>query len=107
MQKFLNEEATHLSKQFKKHPFIPVIIIITIIAGIVSLTLGMLCNTSFKCSDAEKDVALHIGVNLCIITAVAIIIPCILRYILNCIYYEKTVLPVTVMTPIRRKSSPL
>jgi hypothetical protein len=100
MQKCLNEDATHFYKKFMKYPFIFVLLILFIVSGIFILTVSILCKVKFPCTDDQQNYSLYFGLNMCIFTTVFIILPCSLRLILNCIWYDHDELPVIVRTPL-------
>ena len=109
MQKCLNEDASYFYKKFTKHPWILLLILIFILGGISMLTVSILCNVKFPCPDRGQDYMLTIGLNICLIVFVFIGLPCIIRFILNCIWKnEEPELPVIVRTrsPLSSRQSP-
>ena len=105
MQKCLNEDASYFYKKFTNHPWIPVLIVIFILGGISMLTVSILCNVNFPCSAKGQDYMLIIGLNMCIVAFVFIALPCIIRFILNGIWYnEQPVLPVITRSPLTSRS---
>lgn len=103
MQKCLNEDATYFYKKFKKHPWIAVIILVFVLSGIATLTVSLLCNVKFPCTYDQQNYALFFGMNMCLVSTIFIVIPCLITYILNCIYYDtikEPVLPVTRRSPL-------
>jgi len=70
-------------------------------------TVSLLCNVKFPCPDRAQDYLLTIGLNICLIAAVFIGLPCILRFILNGIWYnQEPVLPVTTRSPLSSREPP-
>jgi len=111
MQKCLNEDASYFYKRFTKHPWILVLLILFVLSGIAILVSSLLCNIKYTCTYQQQDVALYFGMNICLISAIFIGLPCIIRFILNCIWYNTTeehVLPVIVRTrsPLSSRQSP-
>lgn len=108
MQNCLNEDAAHFYKQFKKYPWIFVMLLLFIISGIVLLTVSLLCNIKFPCRDDQQNYSLFFGLNMCLVSAIFIGLPCLIRGILNCIWYEQPILPVIVTTrsPLSSRQSP-
>jgi len=104
MQKCLNEDATYFSKKFKKHPWIAVIIVLFVLSGITTLTVSLLCNIKFPCTNDQQNYALFFGMNMCLASTIFILLPFLLTGIINCIYYDTIVEPVL---PIVRTRSPL
>ena len=103
MQKCLNEDLASLFKQFKKHPWILLIIILFVGGGIATLTYSLLCNVKFPCTNDQQSYALMFGMNMCLVTAIFLVLPCILTGMINCIYYDtikEPVLPVTRRSPL-------
>ena len=103
MQKCLNEDLASLFKQFKKHPWILLIIILFVGGGIATLTASLLCNVKFPCTNDQQSYALMFGMNMCLVTAIFLVLPCLLTGIINCIYYDtikEPVLPVTRRSPL-------
>ena len=103
MQKCLNEDRAHLFKQFKKHPWILLIIIFFIASGVAIFTVSLLCKVSFPCTDDQQNYALFFGLNICLISVIFIGLPCFLTSFINCIYYDtikEPVLPVTTRSPL-------
>jgi hypothetical protein len=105
MQDCLNEDAAYYYKKFTKHPWILLILVLFIAGGISSLVVSLLCNTSFPCRSHEQETALYIGLNICLVSAVFIGLPCLIRGMLNCIWYKQAV---TTTSPLRspRKNPP-
>ena len=110
MQKYLNEDATYFYNKFKKHPWILVIIVLFVVSGIATLTVSLLCNVKFACTYDQQNYALMFGMNMCLVSTIFILIPCLISGILNCIYYDtinEPVLPVTRRSPLTsRRPSP-
>ena len=106
MQNCLNEDAAHFYKQFKKHPWILAILVLFIVGGIVTLTLSLLCNHTIPCTADQQTYSLYFGLNMSLVSATFVGLPCLIRGILNCIWYKKPVLPVTITTrsPLRSSS---
>jgi len=103
MQKCLNEDRAHLFKQFKKHPWILLIIILFIASGIAIFTVSLLCKVNFPCTDGQQNYTLFFGLNICLISVIFIGLPCFLTSFINCIYYDtikEPVLPVTRISPL-------
>ena len=100
MQTCLNDDANYFFKQFKKYPWILVIIVLFVASGISIFTVSLLCKVQFPCSDQQQSYSLFFGLNMCLFTAVFIVLPCCLRSTLNCIYEEETVLPVSRRSPL-------
>jgi len=103
MQQCINEDFAYFFKQMKKHPWILLIIILFIGGGIATLTVSLLCNVKFPCTTDQQSYALMFGMNMCLITAIFFVLPCILIGIINCIYYDTIkgpVLPVTRSSPL-------
>jgi len=101
-------------KGMKKYPWIALVLSMFIIAGIGMLIVSMLCNTGYPCTQNQIQYTLLFGLNVCLLITVFIIIPILLRSILNC-FWKEEVLPVTRPTvqisPVMRvrssKNSPL
>lgn len=105
MQKCLNDDASYYFAKFKEYPAILVLLILFIISSISILLLSLLCNIKYPCSYEQQDVSLYFGMMLTIFCVVFIGLPCCLRFILNGIFYEPPILPVTVESPITRPRS--
>ncbi len=107
MQKCLNEDASYLHKRFTKHPWIPVLLVLFILSGIAILVSSLLCNIKYPCTYQQQDVALYFGMNICLISTIFIALPCIIRFILNGIWYnQEPVLPVITRSPITSRDPP-
>jgi hypothetical protein len=104
MQKYLNEDATYFSKQFKKRPWIPLLIILLIASGIALFTVSLLCNIKFPCTDQQQNYSLIFGLNICLLSVTFIGIPLLLYTTLNCIWPLPPILPITTMTPLPSRS---
>lgn len=107
MQKCFNEELRYLSKKFKKHPWIPLIIVVFVLSGIALFTVSLLCKVRFPCTDDQQNYALFFGLNICIMSALLFVLPCFLISIINCMYYDtinEPVLPVTTKSPLSSKA---
>ena len=100
MQKCLNDDASHFFRQFKKYPILPVLLLLFIASSITMLVVALLCNTTYPCTYIQQDISLYFGLIFCVFCVVFIGFPCCLRFILNGIYYEPPVLPLTRMSPI-------
>jgi hypothetical protein len=103
MQKCLNEDLTYFYNKFKKHPWILLIIILFVGGGIATLTVSLLCNVKFPCTNDQQIYALMFGMNMCLVTAIFLLLPCLLIGMINCIYYDtikEPVLPVTRRSPL-------
>lgn len=106
MQNCLNEEASYLYKRFTKHPWILVLLILIVLSGITILVTCLLCNIKYQCTYQQQDVALYFGTIICLLSAIFIGLPCILRFILNCIWYnttEEQIRPVVYRHPLSSK----
>lgn len=110
MQKCLNEDATYFYNKFKKHPWILVIIILFVVSGIATLTVSLLCNVKFPCTNDQQNYALIFGMNMCLVTAIFIVLPFLVTGVINFIYYDtiiEEVAPVTRRSPLTsRRTSP-
>jgi hypothetical protein len=102
MQKYLNEDTTYFSKQFKKQPWIPLLIILFTVSGIALFTVSLLCNIKFPCTDQQQNYSLIFGLNICLLSVTFIGIPLLLSTTLNCIWPPPPILPITTMSPITR-----
>lgn len=103
MQKYLNEDITYFYNKFKKHPWILLMIILFVGGGIATLTYSILCNVKFPCTNDQQSYALMFGMNMCLVTAIFLVLPCLVIGIINCIYYDtinEPVLPVTRRSPL-------
>lgn len=100
MQQCLNEDTIYLCKR----PWIVVLLLIFILAGISMLTVGILCNIQFPCSDQLHTTMLTIGLNMSLISLIFIATPIILTLTINCIWYKKEVLPITTRSPLSSRS---
>jgi hypothetical protein len=100
MQQCLNEDVSYLCKR----PWIIVLLLIFVLSGISMLTVGILCNIRFPCSDQLQTTILTIGMNMSLISLTFIVIPIILCLMINCIWYKKEVLPVTTRSPLNSRS---
>lgn len=113
MQKCMNEDAKRLYKDFTKRPWIPAILILIIVSGISMFTVSLLCKIHFPCTDDQQNYSLFFGLITCICTTVFIIIPCLIRYSMNCIWYQEAQPPVirnyplSSTTKIRPPNSPI
>ncbi len=107
MQKCLNEDASYFYKKFTKHPWVLVLIVIFILGGISMFTVSLLCNVKFPCPDKGQDYMLTIGLNICLVTFVFIGLPCMIRFILNGIWYnQEPLLPVITRSPLSSREPP-
>jgi len=109
MQKCLNEDASYLYKRFTKHPWILALLILFVLSGIAILVSSLLCNIKYQCTYQQQDTALYFGMNICLFSAIFIGLPCILRFVLNCIWYNRTqdhLLPVATRSPLNSRQSP-
>ena len=103
MQKCFNEELRYLSKNFKKYPWILLIIILIVASGIALFTVSLLCNVKFSCTNDQQNYTLLFGLNICLISATFFTLPCLIVGIINCIYYDtikEPVLPLTTKSPL-------
>ena len=102
MQTCLNEEATHFNRQFRKYPMLWVLLFIYVSTGISLLYLVLQCNISFTCTFAQQDTMLWFGMMILISLVPCIIVPCILRFILNCFYERPKLAPIKKMSPLSK-----
>jgi len=103
MQKCLNEDLASLLKQFKKYPWILLIIILIVASGIALFTVSLLCNVKFSCTNDQQNYTLLFGLTICLISATFFTLPCLLIGMINCIYYDTIkapVLPLTTKSPL-------
>ena len=75
-------------------------LLLFIASGIVILTVSLLCNTTYPCTQQQVDYSLFFGLILCVLSVIYIGVPCCLRCILNGIYYQDTI-QVIYKSPIR------
>ena len=89
MQKCLNKDSKYLWEFLMRHPFALVMLIFFILSGITLVTLTFLCDVKFPCTSEQKINTLTFGMNICLMVFIFIVIPCLLRGCLNCLFTEK------------------
>ncbi len=88
MQKCLNKEARHFDRQFKKHPILWLLMFLMVALSAILLTIAIMCNTSYICSNPQQDIMLWFGLMILVSLVVFVAIPNVLRGFLNCLYEE-------------------
>jgi hypothetical protein len=107
MQKFLNEEANHFSKQFNKYPTLWFILFLYTALGVSLLSLALQCRKSFSCTYLQEYFMIWFGVLILVSLVMFVIIPNILRVFLNCLYERPKALPVKKMSPLSLSKIPV
>lgn len=103
MQAFLNEEHTYLSRKFKKYTsyWIGSFLFVSLSVGL--LTTSILCDTL---THLQQSIMLEIGLLLCIFIVVFIILPAILRLVLNCLFKRRPISTGVKNLPLSYKPPP-
>jgi hypothetical protein len=86
MQTFLNEEASHFSKQFRKYPVLWVIMFLWVAVPVILIPLAFFCNTTYTCSYNEENALISIGLMAGMSFLIFVIIPNTFRIFLNCLF---------------------
>ena len=89
MQKFLNKEYFYFKNLLNKNTFIIIVFALFIIIGILFSVLGWLCNVKFYCNNNQEYYLQTIGIVILIFTLCFILVPYIIRILLNCIFYKQ------------------
>ena len=100
MQTCLNEEATHFNRQFRKYPMLWVLLFLYVAIGISLLYLVFHCNIHYTCTYVQQDTMLWFGMMILVSLVPCVIVPCILRFTLNCFYERPKLAPVKKMSPL-------
>ena len=100
MQACLNEEASHFDRQYKKYPMLWALSFLYVGLGVSLLTLALQCNTRYSCSYDEQGVLLWFGLMILVSVVVFVILPNILRVLLNCFFERPIVSSVKKMSPL-------
>lgn len=106
MQTCLNEEATHFNRQFRKYPMLWVLSFLYVAIGVTLIYLVLQCNISFTCTLAQQDTMLWFGMMILLSLVPCAIVPCILRFTLNCFYERPKLAPIKKMSPLSKPPSP-
>lgn len=102
MQTCLNEEAIHFNRQFRKYPMLWILLFLYVATGVSLIYLVLHCNISFTCTYAQQDTMLWFGMMILISLVPCIIVPCILRFTLNCFFERPTLPPIKKMSPLHQ-----
>jgi len=102
MQTCLNEEATHFNRQFRKYPMLWVLLFIYVSTGISLLYLVFHCNIYYTCTFAQQGTMLWFGMMILLSLVPCAIVPCILRFTLNCFYERPKLAPIKKMSPLSK-----
>ena len=89
MQKCMNKDAKNLRQCFIEYPILWALFIAFLLSSFLIMTFGVLCLTSIKCGSINTYALISVGVSLMIIIIVFIIIPWLLRHLLNCIWNKR------------------
>ena len=100
MQAFLNEEARHYNRQYRKYPILWILLFLYVGLGVTLLTLAIQCNTSFSCSYSQQSTTLWFGLMILVSLVMFSILPNILRVFLNCFFERPKLSPVKKMSPL-------
>ena len=100
MQTFLNEEARHYNRQYRKYPILWILLFLYVGLGVTLLTLAIQCNTSFSCSYSQQSTMLWFGLMILVSLVMFSILPNILRVFLNCFFERSKLSPVKKMSPL-------
>ena len=82
MQKFLNEEHRHFSREFK-HPLWLVGLLVFTGGSVAMVVTAFLCDTL---TYLQESILLQIGLIFCVFLAVFVVTPYIMRVILNSLF---------------------
>ena len=86
MQACLNKEHEQTVKDCKKYPLFAAFIAVLIVFTVVFVTIGSLCVVMWTCPGPMDVVFLCLGISLTLFFAIFVIIPYILRFLLNCCF---------------------
>jgi hypothetical protein len=89
MQKCLNDIVIDLYEICKKSCVIYTVLITYILVSITLCIFGFLCIMTIDCPGINKYLLLETGFGAVIIIVIYILIPCGLRFILNCLWYKQ------------------
>jgi len=93
MQTYLNEEIVDIYDDLKKYPIVLLILVLFISGSIGLILYGSLCHIHYSCTEAQQYFTMSFGLSGCIIILLFIIIPYLLRLLLNCLYPRMPRLP--------------
>jgi len=100
MQKCLNKEAIYFNEQYRKYPALWLASFLYISLCATLLSLVFLCNTTFPCSYNQQGVMLWFGTMLSFLLIPFVILPTVLRFILNCLYVKRPLSKEKKMSPL-------
>ena len=100
MQKCLNKEASYFNEQYRKYPALLLAPFLYISLCATLLSLVFLCNTTFPCSYNQQGVMLWFGTMLSFLLIPFVILPTVLRFILNCLYVKRPLSKEKKMSPL-------
>jgi hypothetical protein len=86
MQACLNREHEQTIKDCRDYPVFAAFIAVLIIFTVVFVTIGSLCVVMWACPVHMDQVFLSLGISLTLFFAIFVIIPYILRFLLNCCF---------------------
>lgn len=102
MQTCLNKDSKYIWEFLMKHPFVLILLVIFTLSGITLVTLSFLCDLKITCTLEQKSNFISFGTNICLLVFVFIVLPCLLRGCLNCLFTEKVSGNVVMRPPVRR-----
>ena len=100
MQSFLNKEAAYFNGQYRKYPALWLVSFLYISLCATLLSLVFLCNIPYPCSYNQQGAILWFGTMLSFLLIPFVILPNLLRFILNCLYVKRQFSKEKKMSPL-------
>ena len=86
MQACLNREHEQNIKDCAKYPLFAAFIVVLVVFTVVFVIIGSLCVVMWTCPVHMDQVFLSLGISLALFFVLFVIIPYILRFLLNCCF---------------------
>ena len=102
MQTCLNKDSKYIWEFLMKYPFVLILLVLFTLSGISLVTVSLLCDVRFTCTAEQKINTITFGMNICLLVFVFIVLPCLLRGCLNCLFTEKASGTIVMRPPVRR-----